>query len=93
MQVESLQTFAKTLAKQNDLEILEDRMQKALGLMLLPSPNKELSRENRQKGSEGKIRKGSEVIGWDQVCSIVFWEPHVAGCRTCRTCRVFSPHA
>eukprot|EP00913_Durusdinium_trenchii_P028852 g27053.t1 len=35
--VESLQTFAKTLAKQNDLEILEDRMQKALGLMLLPS--------------------------------------------------------
>jgi len=32
MQVESLQNFTKTLAKQNDLEILEDRIQKAHGV-------------------------------------------------------------
>ena len=31
-QVESLQNFTKTLAKQNDLEILEDRIQKAHGV-------------------------------------------------------------
>lgn len=35
-QVESLQNFTKTLAKQNDLEILEDRTQKAHGVSWSP---------------------------------------------------------
>lgn len=34
--VESLQNFTKTLAKQNDLEILEDRIQKVAKLRPLP---------------------------------------------------------
>lgn len=33
-QVESLQNLSKTLAKQNDLEILEDRIQKALEMLV-----------------------------------------------------------